>query len=294
MNDPLSLAVPLAMSLGECPIWDHRHHRLHWIDIHAGRVYGWAPADGAEPHVAELGESVGSLALTAEGLLAATASGLWLLDSNSRKRQCLASNPEWLEGAGNRFNDGRCDAHGRFWVGTLDRNETSPSAALYCWNGDNLDCHFPGLAISNGLAFSPDGAWMYHADSPKRQVWRYPYDMQHGKTGQGRLWIDLDAIGLPGVPDGAAVDSSGRYWCALYGGAQIACFATSGRHLFSIELPCPHPTMLAFGGADLRTLYITTARQHLSPEQTERWPQAGSVFACRVDIPGLTEPLLRG
>lgn len=292
MNKHLHIAVPLAMSLGECPLWDHRHQRLHWIDIHAGQIYSWTPDDRTGPHVSQLDEPLGSLALTADGLLAAAASGLWLLDSEGRKRHCLAPNPEWQEGAGNRFNDGRCDAHGRFWVGTLDRNETAPSAALYCWNGASLDRHLSGLAISNGLAFSPDGAWLYHADSPRRQVWRYPYDAGNGLPGQGELWIDLDAIGLPGVPDGAAVDRSGRYWCALYGGAQVACFDAGGDYLFSLDLPCPHPTMLAFGGSDLRTLYVTTARQHLAPEQTVQWPQAGSLFACAVDIPGLAEPVL--
>lgn len=291
MSASLNIAVPLTMSLGECPLWDHRHDRLHWIDIHAGRIYSWTPGDNVEPHIIELDEPVGSLALSADGLLAATASGLWRLDRDGHKRQ-VAANPEWLQGTGNRFNDGRCDARGRFWVGTLDRNETAPSAALYCWNGDSLDCHLGGLAISNGLAFSPDGAWLYHADSPRRQVWRYPYDLQNGQPGPGEPWIDLDTLGLPGVPDGAAVDSAGRYWCALYGGAQVACFDACGHHLFSIDLPCPHPTMLAFGGAELRTLYVTTARQHLSPEQTARWPHAGSLFACQVDVPGLVEPVL--
>ncbi|MGV8864432.1 MAG: SMP-30/gluconolactonase/LRE family protein [Pseudomonas sp.] len=291
MREPLKTVVSLAMSLGECPLWDHRHRRLHWIDIHAGRIYSWAQDDNVEPHFIELDEPVDSLALSADGLLAATASGLWLLDSDGHKRQ-LTANPEWLQGAGNRFNDGRCDAQGRFWVGTLDRNETASSAALYCWNGDSLDRHLSGLVISNGLAFSPDGAWMYHADSLRRQVWRYPYDARTGQPGQGEPWIDLDAMGLEGVPDGAAIDSSGRYWCALYGGAQVACFDALGHHLFSIEVPCPHPTMVAFGGTDLRTLYVTTARQHLSPEQAAQWPQAGSLFACQVDVPGLAEPVL--
>lgn len=292
MSKCLNVAVPLAMSLGECPLWDHRHGRLHWIDIHAGRVYSWTPGVQAEPRAVELGEPLGSLALSADGLLAATASGLWLLDRDGHKRQCLAANPEWREGAGNRFNDGRCDSRGRFWVGTLDRAEAAASAALYCWGSDALEPRLSGLTISNGLAFSPDGAWLYHADSPRRQVWRYPYDVQSGQLGQGEPWLDLDLLGLPGVPDGAAVDSLGRYWCALYGGAQVACFDAAGRHLESLDLPCPHPTMLAFGGTDLRTLYVTTARQHLTAEQAARWPQAGSLFACRIDTAGLAEPLL--
>lgn len=294
MNQQISIAVPLTMSLGECPVWDQRHNRLHWIDIHAGRIYSWVPGDNVEPQACELGEPVGSLALTTDGLVAATASGLWLIDRELQKRQCLTSNPEWRDGLGNRFNDGRCDQRGRFWVGTLDRNEHAPTAALYCWNGSTLELRLGGLAISNGLAFSPDGAWVYHADSPQRQVWRYSYDIESGSLGQGERWIDLDALGLPGVPDGAAVDSLGRYWCALYGGSQVACFAPSGQYLSSIHLPCPHPTMLAFGGEDLRMLYITTARQHLSPEQIARWPLAGSLFSCHVEIPGLPEPLFGG
>lgn len=292
LSQQLVIAVPLTMSLGECPVWDQRENRLHWIDIHAGRIYSWAPGDKDEPRVSQIGEPVGSLALSANGLLAATASGLWLLDRHNQKHQCLTSNPEWHEGEGNRFNDGRTDRKGRFWVGTLDRKETASSAALYCWAGSHLELKLSGLAISNGLAFSPDGKWMYHADSPQRQIRRYPFHPQSGELGQGEQWIDLNAFGLPGVPDGAAVDSLGRYWCALYGGAQVACFDPSGLHLFSIDLPCPHPTMVAFGGTDLRTLYVTTARQHLSPEQIEQCPQAGSLFACEVDVPGLAEPLL--
>ena len=239
MSDQLNIAVPLTMSLGECPLWDHRHHRLHWIDIHAGRIYSWTPSDNTVPHVTEVGEPVGSLALSAEGLLAATASGLWLLDNDGDKRQ-LAANPEWLDGVGNRFNDGRCDAQGRFWVGTLDRNETAPSAALYCWNGESLACHLRGLAISNGLAFSPDGAWMYHADSPRRQVWRYPYDLQNGQPGRashGSISMPLASRAFPTVPRWTVRGAIGVRSTAGHG-SPVSTLAAST----SSASPCPART----------------------------------------------------
>ncbi|MCP2072714.1 UNVERIFIED_ORG: sugar lactone lactonase YvrE [Pseudomonas lini] len=284
------VAVPLQMSLGESPLWDHRHQRLHWIDIHAGLIYAWQPEAGGTPQSVQLSEQIGCLALAGSGgLLAATASGIALLDKTLQPQRILADNPQWQDGAGNRFNDGAVDPLNRLWVGTLDRQETNPSAALYCLAGTALSQEKTALVISNGLAFSPQGDWLYHTDSPQRKVMRHRVDLMTGIIGGAEPWIDLDRWGLPGVVDGATVDSLGRYWCALYGGGQVACFSPSGEHLKSYPLPCPHPTMVTFGGNDLKTLFVTTARQHLQPEQLSCYPDAGSVLSMSVDVAGLAQ-----
>ncbi|WP_136064403.1 SMP-30/gluconolactonase/LRE family protein [Modicisalibacter radicis] len=286
-----AVAVALDMSLGESPVWDAANECLHWVDINRGLVYSWRPGGDDAPSSIALDEPLGCLALGATGLIVAARSGVYRLDPGSGDKTLIVANPEWLEEAGNRFNDGRCDPFGRFWVGTIDAAETVPSASLYRLDGERLTSVKGSLAISNGLAFSPDGRFAYHADSPTRQVWRYAFDAERGTLESGEAWIDLARHGLPGVPDGAAVDSRGDYWCALYGGGRIARFDRHGAFLESHALPCPHPTMMAFGGADRKTLYITTATQHLSDdEKHHQWPSAGSLFAMPAPNPGLVEP----
>ncbi|SEL98205.1 Sugar lactone lactonase YvrE [Halomonas caseinilytica] len=288
----MKVAVELDMSLGESPLWSVARQTLYWLDINRGAIYAWQPEREAAPSRIELDEKVGCIALCEAGLLAATASGIvrlhWPFDGRSER---LADNPEWREDEGNRFNDGRCDSMGRFWAGTIAADESTPSAALYCFEEGELVRRWSGLGIANGLAFSPDRRWLYHTDSLTRQILRYPFDMESGTTGKPQVWVDLEAQGLPGVPDGAAVDSEGCYWSALYGGGRIVRFSPRGELMGSVEVPCPHPTMVAFGGADLKTLYITTATQHLKAPERRRWPAAGSLLRMPVSTAGLPEPV---
>lgn len=286
----IEVAVELDMSLGESPVWSVARQTLYWADINNGHVYAWRPQEGGAPARIELGEKVGCVAIDAAGLVAATASGILRLPESGEPER-LADNPEWEQaGHGNRFNDGRCDATGRLWAGTIDADESSPSAALYCLDRGELTPRLTGIGISNGLAFSPDRRWLYHTDSLTRRILRYPFDLDSGTLGEGETWVDLERLGLPGVPDGAAVDSEGCYWSALYDGGRIVRFSPEGEPVAEHEVPCPHPTMVAFGGPDLRTLYITTATQHLDAEGRARWPQAGSLLQMRTGVEGLSEP----
>lgn len=293
----IEVAVELDMSLGESPVWSVARQTLYWTDINNGHVYAWRPQHDDTPTRTELGEKVSCVALADSGLVAATASGILRLPEGGEPER-LADNPEWQEaqqaGQGNRFNDGRCDAKGRLWVGTIDANEVSPSGALYCLTENQLVKKKSDIVISNGLAFSPDRRWLYHTDSLTRRVVRHRFDMESGTIGEAEAWIDLAEHDLPGVPDGAAVDSEGNYWCALYDGGQVAKFSPDGRWIESYSLPCPHPTMVAFGGSDLRTLFITTATQHLDEADKRRWPLAGGVFALATSSQGLEEPKFIG
>ncbi|RFA26568.1 gluconolaconase [Alkalilimnicola ehrlichii] len=292
MNDnDIKVAAELRMSLGESPLWSVERQTLYWVDINNGYIYSWRPNSGKAPERLELAEKVGCIALCEDGLLAATASGILRLRLPlGGEPERLVANAEWREGGGNRFNDGRCDAAGRLWVGTIAFDEQSPVAALYCFDQGELACRRTNVSISNGLAFSPDQRWLYHTDSLTRRILRYPFDVRSGTTGEPETWVDLAALDLPGVPDGAAVDSEGYYWIALYGGGSIVRFSPKGGLVASYALPCPHPTMVAFGGRDLRTLYITTATQHLDAEGKARWPLAGSLLSMPAPASGLPEP----
>ncbi|MBS9403523.1 SMP-30/gluconolactonase/LRE family protein [Halomonas sp. TRM85114] len=291
----LEVALPLEMSLGESPLWSQARQTLYWVDINHGTIYAWRPGAGMPPETITLDEKVGCVALCEGGLLGAASSGLVRLRLPfDNKPEPLAANPEWHEGHGNRFNDGGCDPAGRFWVGTIDADATHPTAALYSLEGGELVRRQAGIGIANGLAFSPDRRWLYHTDSLTRRILRYPFDAISGSLGEPHPWVDLETLGLPGVPDGAAVDSEGHYWSALYGGGKVVRFSPEGEWVASIEVPCPHPTMPAFGGADLRTLYITTATQHLDAEEKRQWPAAGSLLCASVEVAGLAEPCWSG
>jgi len=288
----IEVALGLDMSLGESPLWSVERQTLYWVDINRGVIYAWRPGAGEAPETLTLDEKVGCIALCEEGLLAAAASGIVRLRLPFDGRiEPLATNPEWREGTGNRFNDGRSDAAGRLWVGTIAGDEQSPSAALYCLEKGELVRRRAGLGISNGLAFSPDRRWLYHTDSLTRRILRFPFDVETGATGEPEAWVDLEALELPGVPDGAAVDSAGYYWSALYGGGQLVRFSPEGELVERVALPCPHPTMVAFGGPDLRTLYITTATQHLDAAGKARWPAAGGLLRMPAPVAGQAEPM---
>ena len=187
----IEVAVKLDMSLGESPVWSVERQTLYWADINNGHLHAWRPQESGAPTRIELGEKVGCVALDEAGLVAAAASGILRLPTGGEPER-LADNPEWRPaGQGNRFNDGRCDAAGRLWVGTIDADESSPSAALSCLDRGELTPRLTGLGISNGLAFSPDRRWLYHTDSLSRRILRYPFDLDSDTLGEGETWVDF-------------------------------------------------------------------------------------------------------
>ena len=192
-----------------------------------------------------------------------------------------------------RFNDGRCDPQGRFFAGTMNEKRDAPSAALYRIDTDFAITEiFANLTISNGLAWSPDGRTMYHADTPALTINAFDFDAASGMPSKGRVFARFEAE--TDRPDGAAVDSEGCYWIAFYRGGRVVRLSPAGKMLASFPLPAKCPTMCAFGGADLKTLYVTSARQQRDAEELAHLPQSGGIFAMRVDVPGLPEPAFAG
>jgi sugar lactone lactonase YvrE len=192
--------------------------------------------------------------------------------------------------AGSRLNDGRCAPGGRhFWVGSMVETLDRPDAHLYRVDADGgTQTMVSGITCSNGLAWSPDGRTMYHADTLQGTVWAYDHDVNSGAISNKRVFFVVREG--EGLPDGATVDAEGCYWSARYGGWRIVRHAPDGRELFVLKTPVQNPTMCAFAGDDLSTLVFTSARGSLDEEALRGQPDAGGVFAVDVAVSGLPEP----
>jgi len=288
--------LPAAARLGECPVWSVREQLLYWVDISGQRLHHFDPARGSDEFF-QLDEDIGCIGLREHGgFIAGLRSGIWLLDVEGRKQRCVFTNP-WPQTS--RFNDGRCDRAGRFWAGTIHEPRDRPAALLYRVDADLRVTRVAGeITVSNGLAFSNDDCVMYHSDTPAHVLYAYDYTRASGAIGARRV-VRMFARRSPervygGRPDGAAVDSLGRYWSAQYEGGRVLCLSADGAELAAVPFPVKRTTMCAFGGADLRTMYVTSARDGATAEELEAHPLSGGVFAVRLGEPGSAEPLFAG
>ena len=286
-----ALPVPPAR-LGESPFWHPDEAALYWVDIPGRQVRRWHPAR-AQHQAWDLPTEPGCIApLLGGGLLLAMRDGLWRFDPGSGRREAVADAP--YDPAHERFNDGKADPQGRFWAGTIWEPRDAPKAALYRCAAGRLDRVAGGITTSNGLAWSPDGATMYWADTAAHVVRAFDFDGAAGSLSRGRDFARfeprragqaLDAYA--GRPDGAAVDAEGAYWVAMYEGGRLLRLAPDGSLLQTVMLPVRCPTMPAFAGHDLRTLVVTSAREGRPADELAAQPLAGCVLSLRVDVPGL-------
>jgi L-arabinonolactonase len=268
--------------LGEGPVWCGREQALYWVDIRAPAVRRLA--DGVVT-TWEMPEQVGSLALREKGgILVALKSGPAVFDPDTGAVTKVADAPGHHDGL--RFNDGKCDRQGRFWVGTMRAGDAPAEGFLYRLDDRGCVKVLDGIGIPNSLCWSPDGRTMYFSDSPKRVIWAFPYDPVTGEIGERRVFARFDA---PMVADGGTVDAEGYLWSANYGGWRVTRLAPDGRVDRVIAVPASNITSCAFGGADLGTLFITSAWQNLSDEARGRQPAAGGLFAIDVGVKGLPE-----
>ena len=292
MRSQVECVLDVKAELGECPVWCVEERALYWIDIPAGRLNRFETSSGRN-RVWTLPEPIGSFALCDDGaVLLALKSGLWRYDLVTEQRVPLAHPEAHLPN--NRLNDGRCDRQGRFWVGSMEDpvDPARPQGSLYCFTADRRCTPMVGgLFVANGLAFSPDGRILYHSDSFRavRRIWAWDLDIDNGVIGNRRVFVDTE--GMPGRPDGGAVDADGCYWMAGNDGWEIVRFTPQGRIDRRIALPVAKPSMLAFGGPRLDVIYVTSIRPR---EGLEDQPLAGSLFAIEAGIKGLPEPRFRG
>jgi sugar lactone lactonase YvrE len=288
--DKLKLVLDVPMQLGESPFWQPEEAALYWIDINGCAVHRLDPATGARACWSMPSEPGCAVQCASGGLVVALRSGLVLLDTTSGAITTLAHPPYDTTKA--RFNDGRCDVAGRLWVGTIYEPRDQPLGTLFCVDRGVIRDSGKRVTVSNGVAFSPDNRTLYHTDTTAHRITAYDFDVSTAQLSRGRIFkqFSIDRTrDYGGRPDGAAVDSEGAYWCAMYEGGRILRLSPSGEILREIELPLRCPTMVAFGGPDLRTLYITSARYNRPAPELARYPLSGSILALPVDVPGLVE-----
>lgn len=271
--------------LGEGPTWSVREQALYWVSIRLPGVRRYHPASG-RIDTWTLPEFVGSLALRARGgLIVALRSGMAAWDPGSGTLDMLSAPEAHIEH--HRFNDGKCDRQGRFWAGTMHDVTRDPVGSLYRLDTrGHCEAVLGGIRIPNSLAWSADGRRMMFADSPARLIRAYDFDIATGSVSGER---EFARVPEPAIPDGAAMDAEDHLWVAIYDGWRLHRYAPDGSLVRVVELPVQRPTMMAFGGADLKTLYITTASQKLTPEELERQPLAGALLAMPVDVPGVPD-----
>ena len=271
--------------LGESPLWDDQAQCLYWLDIRLPAVRRLCPATG-QINSWPLPGLAGAIALTDDHrLLVALSQKIALFDPSNGILTPFAEAPPQPDG--HRFNDGRCDAQGRFWVGSLHNLTRAPEGVLYRLEGSGPMVPVrTGICIPNSLAFSPDSRTMYFADSLRYAIFAHDYDPATGTMGVERVFA---ASTPPAFADGSAVDAEGFLWNAQFNGSRLVRYAPDGRIDRVLPLPVQRPTCCAFGGADLDLLYITTASQGMSQADLLDQPLAGALLAIQVGVCGLPE-----
>jgi sugar lactone lactonase YvrE len=268
--------------LGEGPVWDDRTQSLFWIDILNYRVHQFFP-DRGTGRVFEVGDLVGAVALTGgDWLLVALRHRLARLDLATGEVSPLADVEPGKDR--NKLNDGKPDARGRFWFGSFSQDEGE--AALYRYDPDgSLHTMQEGMTGSNGLGWSPDGTVFYLTDSGDKKIYAFDFDADAGEISGRRVFVDLSDTDP--TPDGLTVDEEGHVWTAQFDGSGVIRFDPEGREVSRLELPVKRTTSCAFGGAERRHLYITTASVGLSEQEIEEGFHSGDLFRADVGITGL-------
>jgi sugar lactone lactonase YvrE len=279
------LAIPAQCELAEGPVWDDGRARLIWVDILGKHVHEWDPAT-AERTWFDAGDFVGAAGIASDGDLV-----LALVDEFVRT-DAAGANRSQIRQLGTdrrvvRLNDGKPSPWGTFWAGTMPWEDGAALGALYELSTDGqVTTLVNGVGLSNGLEWSRDRRTFYFCDSASGGVDVFGTDPETGEllTGTRRRFVTIPA--REGTPDGLTLDADGCLWLALFEGGQLRRFTPDGALDTVVRLPCAQVTSVAFGGPDLATMYITTAREHFTPGRRAEEPHAGDIFACEPGVPG--------
>jgi sugar lactone lactonase YvrE len=267
--------------LGEGPAWDAASRSLVWVDIYDRRVHRFCPRDGSD-QAWDVPTTVGFAVPAADGrIVVGLEDRVALLDPATGGLETVA---EVEVPEGGRINDGKCDGKGRLWLGTMAKEEGR--AALWRLEADGRPRRMEtGLAISNGLGWSPDGRTFYLTDSPRQVIHAYDFDAEAGEIGARRVFVDV--TGEEGFPDGLAVDAQGCVWSARFAGGCVVRYDPGGREVERIAFPVPRPTSCAFGGDGLRDLYVTSAQVGMQEDEIDAAFDSGDLFRVRCAVAGV-------
>ena len=276
----------------EGPVWSANEQALYVVDIVAQTLIRYRPSTD-EAQKWKLPGDIGCAALRPKAgqLAVALRSGLFSFDTSTEALEPIA--PADYDVRTTRFNDGCVDRAGRLWIGTIYEPRDHPAAVLYRYDGTGpLKRMRKGFTTSNGLAFSRDGRVAYFADTPQRKVWAFDID-DEGDLHHQRVFIDFESASLPGRPDGATIDAEGCYWLAMLDAWRIGRFDPQGKLMLQIELPVRWPTKPCFGGAELKTIFVTSLRSGRDAAQLAESPRAGTLISIETAIAGLPENTTR-
>ena len=285
-GDNIRCVLPWQAIVGESPVWHPEGQSLYWVDIERREIHQFHPDSGAN-ETFNLPEIVTCIAQRAAGGLVLT------LKKHFAFFEPSTSKLEWLgevepDLPNNRFNDGNCDPQGRFWAGTMDAvHWSAPAGNLYRLDSDkNITRRQDNVICSNGSGWSPNGRKMYYTESFRYAILVYDFDPYTGAISNRLPFATLDS-NSGGFPDGMTVDADGFVWSNVVGLGQIHRYDPEGKLERIIQLPVPRATDCTFGGPDLTTLYVTSARETMSPERLAAAPLSGSLFAIDCDVRGL-------
>lgn len=277
-------AVPATAFLGKSPLWLPDRDRLLWVDILAPSIHLSDTGTGRDETL-PLDEIAGAIVPRSRGgFVAAIQNGFRALDLNGPRLSPIG--PDAVDQSGMRLNDGRCDSHGRLWIGSVALDSSPGAGSLWRFDPDGRVTRIEkGFHVANGLGWSPDETRFYLADSNTQTVYVYDCDAAAGTLSNRRPFVTIAQE--RGKPDGIAVDQSGHVWVALWDGWALARYAPDGSLDRVVPLPVPRPAGITFGGQDMKTLFVTTARVRLSAQQIGDAPLSGSILALPVSTPGL-------
>jgi sugar lactone lactonase YvrE len=269
--------------LGEGPTWRPHENAVYWIDLRAPAIFRYDCASGRnETLPIQLGDRLGAMVFTSDGrMVAADRSGLHLIEGGRRR---TLSHPD-ADQPFNCFNDAKVDRRGRLWSGGADTRDTDASGSLWVFDANaNARKIDTGFICSNGPAFSLDGTRAYFTDSYAFEIWSYDIDPATGEVGPRRSFAKIKPE--DGYPDGMTVDAEGFLWNAHWDGWRITRYDPDGRIDRVLTVPVPKPTSIAFGGSDMKRLFITSASLDMTPQQLAEAPWSGCLMACDLDIAG--------
>lgn len=285
------LVLDTKSMLGEGSIWHPKENKLYWVDIDGKLLHIYDPVTGKDKEL-PVGSRIGTVVPVKNGgALVALQNGIHKIDTKTGKLSFISAP---FTDTALRFNDGKCDPSGRFWVGTLALDSRRRGAVLYRMDGDkNVHVMLDSVSISNGIVWTKDKKTMYYNDTPTGTVQAFDYDDKTGDITNRRVVIKIPRGG--GGPDGMTIDSEDKLWIALWGSGTVCRYdPLTGEKLQTIKVPAPNVSSCAFGGKNLETLYITTARVWVNGEKLKQFPLSGGLFAVKPGVKGVRAEFYKG
>lgn len=288
VTEPLAI-IPVGNELGEGVLWDSREEAFWWTDIESHSLFRYR-LYSAELDQFPTPERLACFARVRgrPELVCGFETGFAFFEPETGRIAWLKEQPTLPPTV--RLNDGRADRQGRFWAGGMveDPSCAPGGSSLYRLDREmHLVSCLDSLTISNGLCWSPDSRWLYHADTPKRRIDRYAFDAGSGDLGAGEVFARTDK-GC--YPDGATIDKLGGLWSAQWGSSRVLRYTACGDVSDVLELPVPQPSCVSFGGRDLNVLAVTSARQGLSAAALSAAPHSGDLFLFETSFTGIQDP----